>query len=199
VQWTSQLITVVAVLAGAASTYLLGRLSDRDRYARELRLRWDQRRLDAYTAYVTAAKMVGASANAILSLRLRGISEDDLAGRIDELARLELRRTEAFEALPMLADGATIEAAHMLNEAVWHLERSARLGEAPAEEKWLSSADQWITALNNFHAAARDCLSVIGTYSRRDVAALAVDRPERRAASVAGTGDQQASGLAEHS
>lgn len=193
-QWTSQLITVVAVLTGAASTYLLSRLADRDRYARELRLRWDQRRLDTYAAYVTAAKMVGASANAILSLRLRGSSEEDLADRIDELARLELRRTEAFEVLPLLADGATIEAAHMLNEAVWHLERPARLGETPAEEKWLSSADQWISALNNFHAAARECLSVIGTYSRRDVAALAVDRPERLAPSVRGAGDQQALG-----
>jgi hypothetical protein len=192
-QWTSQLITVVAVLAGSAGTYIVGRLTDRDRYTRELRLGWDQRRLDAYTAYVTAAKAAGATANAIFGLRLKGVSEEELAARIEDLARFEMRRTEAFEALPLLADGATIEAAHALNEAVWHLEQLARLGQTPIEEEWLASADQWIIALNNFHAAARECLSVVGTYSRRDVAALAVDRPERRATSASAAADYQAS------
>jgi hypothetical protein len=94
----------------------------------------------------------------------------------------------------MLADGVTIEAAHVLNEAVWKLEQAARPGQTPAEEDWLASADEWITALNSFHAAARDCLSVVGTYSRRYVAALAVDRPERRRTLIAGVGDQQAAG-----
>lgn len=191
-QWVGQLITVVAVLAGAAGTYVVGRLNDRDRYSRELRLRWDQRRLDAYTAYVTAAKMVGATANAILGFRLKGVSQDDLTTRIEELARLEARRTEAFEALPLLADGATIEAAHALNESIWQLEQLARSGQVPTEEKWLAFADQWITTLNNFHAAARECLSVVGTYSRRDIAALALDRPERRASSALDTGSPRA-------
>jgi hypothetical protein len=194
-QWISQLITVAAVLAGAVSTYIVSRLTERDRYTRELRLRWDQRRLEAYTAYATAAKMVGTSANAILDRRLKGASEDDLAGRVDELARFEMRRTEAFEVLPMLADGATIEAAHALNVAVWNLERPARSSQTPAEEEWLASADQWITALNDFHAAARECLSVVGTYTRRDVAALAVDRPERGAQSVPAASDLANPGL----
>jgi hypothetical protein len=79
-----------------------GRLADRDRYARELRLRWDQRRLDAFIAYVTAAKMVGAAANGVLSQRLSGAPEDRLADRIEELAKLEMRRTEAFEAFRCL-------------------------------------------------------------------------------------------------
>lgn len=180
-EWISQLITVAAVLAGAAGTYVVGRLSDRDRYARDLRIRWDQQRLDACIAYVTAAKLVGSSANAILGARQDDVQNETLAVRLDELAKLEMRRTEAFEALPLLADGATTEAAHELNEAVWRLEQSARTGRTVLEEERISLADGWIAALNNFHAAARECLSVVGTYSRRDVAALVLDRPERRA------------------
>jgi hypothetical protein len=178
-QWPAQLLTIVAVFAGAAGTYLVGKLTDRDRYARELRFRWDQRRLDAYTTYVTAAKMVGAMANTILDLRLGGLPEEETKERVAQLVDLEMERNRAFEALPLIADGATIEAGHQLNHAVWGLEAPIRQGRVVAEAEWLELADRWVTALNNFHAAARESLSVVGTFSRRDVAAQAVGRPER--------------------
>lgn len=85
----------------------------------------------------------------------------------------------SYEALPLIADGATIEAGHQLNHAVWGLEAPIRQGRIVAEAEWLELADHWVTALNNFHAAARESLSVVGTFSRRDVAAQAVGRPER--------------------
>jgi hypothetical protein len=123
--------------------------------------------------------MVGAAANAILDLRSAGLPEEELQKRIAELADLEMQRNRAFEALPLIADGATIEAGHELNYAVWGLETPIRQGRTVAEEEWLELADRWVTALNNFHAAARESLSVVGTFSRRDVAAMAVGRPER--------------------
>ena len=178
-QWPAQLLTIVAVLAGAAATYVVGKLTDRDRYARELKLRWDQRRLDAYTTYVTAAKMVGAAANSILDMRLAGIPEERLEDRVAELVDLEMQRNRAFEALPLIADGPTIEAGHQLNVAVGGLETPIRQGRTITEAEWLTLADRWVTALNNFHAAARESLSVVGTFSRRDIAAMAVGRPER--------------------
>ncbi|MEV4275710.1 hypothetical protein [Actinoplanes xinjiangensis] len=130
--------------------------------------------------------MVGETANAILGRRLEGENDEDQSARKEELASFEKRRTEAFESLPLLADGATIEAAHRLNEAVWALEQTARQGRTVTEAEWLALADRWILALNDFHAAARECLHVVGTYSRRDLAALTVDRPERRATSTLG-------------
>lgn len=175
----SQIVAIVAVLVGAAGTYVFGRLNDRDRYARELRLRWDQRRLDAYVVYVTAAKMSGAVANAILNMRLTGAADEEITLRTSELANFESRRNEVFEALPLIADGATIEAAHRLNLAVWQLEEPALQGRTLDEIEWLSLADAWVAALNDFHSAARDSLSVVGAYSRRDIAALSVGRPER--------------------
>jgi hypothetical protein len=178
-QWPAQLVTIAAVLAGAAGTYVVGRLTDRDRYARELRLRWDQRRLDAYTAYVTAAKMVGAAANTILDMRLAGLPEERIEGRVAELVDLEMRRNQAFEALPLIADGATIEAGHQPNRAVWGLASPIRQGRTVAEAAWLELADRWVIALNDFHAAARESLSVVGSFSRRDIASMSVGRPER--------------------
>ncbi|MEV6371921.1 hypothetical protein [Micromonospora musae] len=177
-QAITALAAVIAVLSGAAGTYVVGRLTDRDRFARELQVRWDQRRLDAYVSYVSAAKLAGTRANQVHAGRGNGASEADLDALLRELAELELRRSEAFEALPLLADGATIEAAHELNRAVWQLEQPARQGTKLDEETWHALADKWVNALNNFHSNARAGLSVPGQFSRRDVAALTVNRPE---------------------
>lgn len=179
----STIVAVVAVLAGSlagsAGTYLVGRLSDNDRFARELRIRWDQRRLDAYVAYMTSAKTTGARANRIHEQRLGRSFEAEAGSLVEDLVRSDLRRSEAFESLVLLADGETIEAAHALNHAVWGLEHPARLGKELDESEWHRLADTWITAMNNFHAAARTDLKVFGTFARRDVAALSVSRPER--------------------
>ncbi|MGQ5263706.1 hypothetical protein ACTWLT_23490 [Micromonospora sp. ZYX-F-536] len=177
-QAITALAAVIAVLAGAAGTYVVGRLTDRDRFARELHVRWDQRRLDAYVSYVSAAKLAGTRANQVHAGRINGASEADLAALLQELADVEIRRSEAFEALPLLADGATIEAAHELNHAVWQLEQPARLGTKLDDDVWHALADKWVNALNNFHSCARAGLTVPGQFSRRDVAALPVSRPE---------------------
>ncbi|WP_051723906.1 hypothetical protein [Micromonospora chokoriensis] len=183
-QAITALAAVIAVLSGAAGTYVVGRLTDRDRFARELQVRWDQRRLDAYVSYVSAAKMAGTRANQVHAGRIEGVPESDIEALLRELADVELRRSEAFEALPLLADAPTIEAAHELNRAVWQLEQPARQGKKLDDETWHALADEWVKALNNFHSNARAGLSVPGQFSRRDVAALTVSRPERAALSV---------------
>jgi hypothetical protein len=173
-----QAITVVAVLAGAASTYIFTRLSERDRFSRDMKLRWDQRRLDAYAAYISAVKVTGRSANEIHRRRLQGATADD--DLVTELTNSHDRLADRFELLPLLADGPTIRAAHELNAAVWALKEPAMRPEILEEAEWLNLADNWIKALNDFHAAARASLNVPGAFVRYDTAALAVSRPERR-------------------
>lgn len=175
-----QAITVIAVLAGAASTYIFTRLSERDRFSRDMKLRWDQRRLDAYAVYISAAKSAGRCANEIHERRLRGaVGEDGLDTALAELADREDQLADAFEMLPLLADGPTILAAHELNKAVFALKELAKRAEILEEAAWLNLADTWIKAMNDFHAAARASLSVPGAFLRSDTAALAVSRPER--------------------
>jgi hypothetical protein len=180
-QAVTVLTTVVAVLAGSAATYLVGRLTDRDRFARELRVRWDQRRLDACLSYVSAAKLAGTVAIQAHQRRIDDALDADPAELLQRLAEVEERRAEAFEALPLLADGDTIEAAHELNRATWQLTQTARQGMKPDEQVWQGHADKWVAALNNFHSAARAGLNVPGRFSRRDIAALVISRPERAA------------------
>ncbi|MEU5903953.1 hypothetical protein [Micromonospora sp. NPDC047527] len=128
-----------------------------------------------------AAKLAGTVAIQVHQPRIDGAPETDLAGLLQQLGEAEGRRAEAFEALPLLADGDTIEAAHELNRATWQLAQTARQGMKLDEQVWQGQADKWVTALNNFHSAARAGLNVPGRFSRRDIAALVISRPERAA------------------
>ena len=169
-----QLVTVGAVLAGAAGTYLASRLTDRDRFRRDLRIRWDERRLDSYVIYLTAVKRVYRCAQQGLTARFNGESTDDAL--ILEMRAAEDERSRAFEQVMLLGDPATVQAAHDLNERLWRLERPARGAEEIAEEAWHQRADEWLVALNDFHSHARQSLWVSGELTRRDTVPLAKPR-----------------------
>ena len=173
-----QVVAVMAVLAGAAASYIATRLSDRARYARDLAIRWDQRRLDAYSSFMSASKTTGTLANRIHESRLSapGAVHDTDVQRMQDS---DLRRAEAFEGLVLLAGAQTIRAAHKLNHAAWHLVHPAKAGRTLDESDWRQLADRWINAINDLHEAAREDLRVLGVFPRRDVAALAISQPDR--------------------
>jgi hypothetical protein len=166
-----QLVTVGAVLAGAAGSYLASRLTDRDRFRRDLRIRWDERRLDSYVLYVTAVKHVYRCAQQSLTARFDGGSIDRDALLV-EMKAAEADRSRAFEQVMLLGDPATVQAAHDLNERLWRLERPARGAEEIGEEAWHTRSDEWLIALNDFHSSARQSLWVSGEPARRDKAVL---------------------------
>lgn len=170
VQLAEQLITVGAVLAGAAASYLTTRLSDRDRFRRELRIRWDERRLEAYVAYVDAVKRVYRCAERLMSERFTVGDPIDRDAELAAMRAAESDRSRAFEQVMLLGDSATVDAAHRLNERLWGLERPARGAEEVAEEAWHPRRDAWVVALNDFHLHARIGLGVTGELIRRDKA-----------------------------
>lgn len=163
-----QLITMGAVLAGAAGSYLTTRLSDRDRFKRDLRIRWDERRLEAYVAYVDAVKRVYRCTERVLSVRFTGGDPIDRDAVLAEMRDAEADRSRAFEKVMLLGDSATVDAAHRLNERLWGLERPARDAEELTEEAWHPRRDEWVAALNDFHVHARNGLGVTGELIRRD-------------------------------
>jgi hypothetical protein len=117
--FAEQLVTVGAVLAGGAASYVVGRLTDRDRFRRDLKIRWDERRLDAYADYASAAKQACRLANRILRSRFRPGETDDVTGLIAELNSAERERSISFEQVVLLGDPAAVAAAHELNERLW--------------------------------------------------------------------------------
>jgi hypothetical protein len=52
--WAVLLITLLGVALGAVASFLSARLTDRNRWRREERLRWDTRRLECYTDFSAA-------------------------------------------------------------------------------------------------------------------------------------------------
>jgi hypothetical protein len=173
-----QLVTVGAVLVGAAGSYLTSRLADRDRFRRDLLVRWDERRLDAYVLYVTAVKHVYRCAQQALSAHFEDRDPEDRDALLAEMRAAEADRSRAFEQVVLLGDAATVQAAHTLNDRLWKLERPARSAEEIDQDTWHQRSDTWVVALNDFHFHARQGLGVEGQPTRRDVAALLTPRPD---------------------
>ncbi|MFJ8936350.1 hypothetical protein ACIRL0_11605 [Streptomyces sp. NPDC102365] len=164
-----QLVTVGAVLAGAAGSYFTTRLTERDRFARDLRVRWDAHRLDSYVAYVAAVKHVNRCTQQIFGLQWDGGDPAAREPLLAEMKAAEGDRSHAFEQVILLGDAGTVQAAHDLNERLWQLERPARGVEEITEDMWRDRANAWLVALNNFHSHARRNLGISGEPARRDV------------------------------
>lgn len=169
-----QLVTVGAVLVGAGGSYLTSRLTDRDRFERDLRVRWDDRRLDSYTAYIVAIKRTFRCVWRVLYAHFNGQEAESRDSLIDKMREAEDERSQAFEQLLLLGTAEAVRAAHKLNERVWRLEKLVELlqgGERIDEAEWHESADRWLVALNDFHYQARIGLGVPGEFARSDVGA----------------------------
>ncbi|WP_432924264.1 hypothetical protein ACQPZZ_29020 [Microbispora sp. CA-135349] len=163
-----QLVTIGAVITGAVASYVFSRLSENARFARELRTRWDQRRLEAYGSYVTAVKASMRSGRAVMERRIDDGKE--LGVYLETLRVAEQHRSELFEMVILLGDAEVINAAHQLNSALWSVVRPVEVGEALSEEELGDRVKDWVQALNNFHQRARESLGVSGGFGRQDIA-----------------------------
>ncbi|WP_192583263.1 hypothetical protein [Streptomyces albicerus] len=169
VGFAEQLVTVGAVLAGAAGSYLTTRLTERDRFERDLRVRWDAHRLDSYVAYVAAVKRVYRCTQQVFTPQWDDSDPATRDALLAEMRAAEGDRSHAFEQVMLLGDAATVQAAHDLNDRLWRVERPARGVEEITEEMWHERAGEWLIALNNFHTHARQSLGIAGESARRDV------------------------------
>ena len=165
-----QLFTLAGVALGALATFVTGALSERARHRREFDDRWRERRLDCYAAYANDVKRLSVVARRMAAAQGLDDRAEPLAAEdgIPILTDAENQRTLAMEMLRLLADAQTAEAAHELNQAVWHLTGMARgrRGTATAEQ-WAAAMDTYIDAMNAFHAQARREIGVPGEHAAR--------------------------------
>jgi len=88
-------------------------VADRVRWKRGQAVRWDERRVDVYAEYARAIKRIHMTALRMVSPHMA----DDRARRINHedglamLAQADAHRTEAWEAVLLLADQETTHAA----------------------------------------------------------------------------------------
>ena len=161
---TSEVLTLLGVVVGAAATFGVSTLSERARYKRELRMRWDTSKRDAYLQYVVAVTQMARAAGQIAGSR----GWDGLAipasgeSALEKLDKAEIDRTGKFENVMLLGDPDCIDAANELNRSAWHMEWLVREIEACTEDSWKEAREKYVVALNKFHQQARASLIISG-------------------------------------
>ncbi|MDA0631805.1 hypothetical protein OUY22_00110 [Nonomuraea sp. MCN248] len=178
----NQIFTLLGVALGAGTSFLVSSLNERMRYRRELRIRWDTHKFEAYGEYLMA--VVGMARIAGQIVGLRGL--DDAAAKIaDErqalsaLDEAEGRRTTAYERVYLLGEQHCVEAANQLNRSIWKMEWIARKAPGNGDatpEKWQDCLDDYRRALNSFHQQARNGLQVSGGSLTERVIAKPIER-----------------------
>jgi hypothetical protein len=158
-----QIITLAGVVLGATGSFIATTLLERGKYRREKAIRWDAASLQAFSDYLKA--VVGMARMAGQAARQRGWDVNAASRDLDEALRMmeerEDDRTIAFERVRLVADKATIDAAFRLNKAVWKLEWLVSGREDGSASAWRAVMQTYLRALDDFHAATRDRLSML--------------------------------------
>ncbi|MEV4558286.1 hypothetical protein AB0K51_15025 [Kitasatospora sp. NPDC049285] len=161
----TQLVTIAAVVLGGLTTYATNQLMERGKRRDSLRVRWDEKKLDAYVEYVGSVRACVYAAvlafEVTHSIREMPRTEHEL---LMDLTEAEGRRALAFERLMMLAGDQVIESAHAVNTAAAAIDwRARRLVDGPVEE-WRALHIEIFRAINVFHEVGRADLGVTGGF-----------------------------------
>jgi hypothetical protein len=155
--------TIAGVVIAATASFIATKLLERERVRRDMAIRWDATSHQAFSDYLQA--VVGMARMAGQVARHRGWDANAGSRDFDEALRLmeerEDDRTVAFERLRLVADKATIEAADRLNNAAWHLEWLASGRIEGSADAWQAEIETYLRALDDFHAATRNRLSML--------------------------------------
>ncbi len=163
-----QLPALIGVAVVTGGTIVATGLSDRARWRRGQSVRWDERRLDAYTEYARTVKEIhllafriaaaGGLPPGVPGASARPLDRDT---GLDLLAQAGAARSKAWETVLLLGDAATVAAARRWRLAVRQLEHVA-IGRAEPEVTWLAALKEADLARDGYYAAARDSLLVGG-------------------------------------
>ncbi|OLZ70932.1 hypothetical protein AV521_13100 [Streptomyces sp. IMTB 2501] len=149
----SQIVTLVGVLVGALTSYLSVTVAERTRHRRSMATRWDERKLNAYVEYATCVKEVVGVAKSARRAEEGSEAHKEFMAAMEEG---ELRRSALFETLMLLAAPPAIEAAHVINVALWERLDRARRHDPPS----VADVDEFHELLNTYHDRAREDLGI---------------------------------------
>ncbi|MFI0785234.1 hypothetical protein ACH4Q6_06515 [Streptomyces lydicus] len=152
----SQVIPLVGVLLGAATSFFATSLAERTKFRQTMATRWDERKLDTYIEYVSCVKEAIRAARQTVEAREHGA---DASEPLSVMEAAEARRSVLFEGLVLLSDDAASQAAMVVNERLWAVLRRVRdpAGDSGNGRELGSSV---VEALNVLHKAARADLAI---------------------------------------
>lgn len=155
------MITVVGVLLGAGATFAGAALTERAKWRRTQRSRWDDRRLVAYSEFANALKRF-----AEVSMRMaagRGYpntGQPISAGDGEQmLAEAASEKTLKWEMVLLLGSVEAVAAGRLWNKAVWELSLVA-LGRDMSHEDYVCAFEAAGLRRNDFYECARRDLGV---------------------------------------
>ncbi|MFJ8857064.1 hypothetical protein ACIRD8_01395 [Streptomyces sp. NPDC102451] len=154
---TSQIITLIGVLAGAFLSFAATHWAERTKFRQTLATRWDERKLDAYIQYISCVKEEVRTARKAIEACERG---DDNTEALAEMEASEARRSVLFEGLILLSNDAAADAARAVNERTWDLLSWARNPGPEMSTRRRELSHLVIEALNVLHLAARRDLAM---------------------------------------
>jgi hypothetical protein len=155
-----QFPALIGVVIGALASYRAGAATERTRWRRERSSRWDDRRAQIYADYGYAVKNGYVQCMRADGLRRQGTDDRPAYEQaLTELERLTDERTAKWEAVLLLGDPATIEAARIWHRRVWQVELFAR-GTRTDAENLGPLLDTVITDRDRFYKAARVDLGI---------------------------------------
>src|SRR5215475_4637020 len=154
---------LVGVLLGVLATIAGTSINDRFRWKHDRSVRWDERRVEAYTEYARAIKDVYTAASRLATERIPVLSAApvDRESGVRLLNEARAQRTKAWETMLLLGDAATVRAARDWREAIWQLERIA-MDPSLGSSEWAQSIGAVDRARDSFYTAARGGLTVTG-------------------------------------
>jgi hypothetical protein len=161
----AQLVTLLAVLLGAVSSYLASTLSERARHRRDVERHWREQRLEAYVDYINDVKQMRVTARRIAAGAGFEINAPALSREegLPLLAEIESQRSISGERVALMSDEATIMAQRELNRTVWKLEWYARgLLDDTDIDGWNQAERECKAAMHAFHDCVRRTLGVPG-------------------------------------
>jgi hypothetical protein len=160
-----QLPALLGVVVGVASSYLTTNLTERTRWQRNQAVRWDGRRLAAYTDYGNAVKEMVLLANRIAASRglhsnVEPLDPDDEA--LTALAEAAARCSVLTETVRLLGDTDTITAARKMAHNAWRLEWFAQGRLDGGATAWDDAFKEYKDARDEYLLRARRHLQVTG-------------------------------------
>ncbi|GGV04357.1 hypothetical protein GCM10010495_15110 [Kitasatospora herbaricolor] len=181
----TQLVTIAAVVFGGLTTWATNQLMERSRRKDQRRVRWDEKKLDAYVEYVGSVRACIYAAvlayEVTHDLRSMPRTEHEL---LMDLTEAEGRRALAFERLMMLAEDRVIDAAHEVNATALAIDWRARRLVVGTLEEWRALHAGIFRAINAFHELARADLGVSGGFVGDSHTSRGLILPESRTPAV---------------
>jgi hypothetical protein len=168
--WSIQLLTLVGVAVGALASFVSTRMLDRSRWQREEALRWDERRLEAYSDFSSALlKFINIAWRISAGYGLpTNVQPLDAKMGLRVLADAESELSVQWEKVLLLGSPDAISAASNWRNEAWHLEKFARkLRSDEAEFREATRARREARA--RFYSAVRADLRVLSGNIPSDV------------------------------